>query len=77
MAHLAGALPPSRLAALAADSTTLAPLVAEALMPGDVVLVKGSLGSRMREIIARLDALSPDASASSDHLAVPRAANGG
>lgn len=77
MAHLAGALPPSRLAALAADSKTLAPLVAEALMPGDVVLVKGSLGSRMREIIARLDALSPDASASSDHLAVPRAANGG
>ena len=83
MAHLGRALPPSRVAALAVDSATLAPQVAEALLPGDVVLVKGSLGSRMRAVIAALDALAPDSEeasdteASSDQPAAPRAANGG
>ncbi|WP_421706937.1 UDP-N-acetylmuramoylalanyl-D-glutamyl-2,6-diaminopimelate--D-alanyl-D-alanine ligase [Algihabitans sp.] len=83
MAHLGRALPPSRVAALAVDSATLAPQVAEALLPGDVVLVKGSLGSRMRVVIAALDALAPDSQeasdteASSDQPAAPRAANGG
>ncbi len=59
MARLAVTLPPSRLAAHAIDAATLAPQVAEGLLPGDVVLVKGSLGSRMRDVIAALDALAP------------------
>jgi UDP-N-acetylmuramoyl-tripeptide--D-alanyl-D-alanine ligase len=76
MAHLAAALPPSRLAASTETSEPLAGLVAEALLPGDVVLVKGSLGSRMRRVIEALDALAP---AADDDLAAPapRAANGG
>lgn len=41
----------------AADSTELAPMVREALRDGDVVLVKGSLGSRMRLVV---DAIAGD-----------------
>ncbi|HSI41460.1 MAG TPA: UDP-N-acetylmuramoylalanyl-D-glutamyl-2,6-diaminopimelate--D-alanyl-D-alanine ligase [Xanthobacteraceae bacterium] len=40
-------LPPTRRGAWAPDSATLLPLVAEALRGGDVVVVKGSNGSRM------------------------------
>jgi UDP-N-acetylmuramoyl-tripeptide--D-alanyl-D-alanine ligase len=39
----------------APSSAELAPLVRDALRDGDVVLVKGSLGSRMRTIIATLE----------------------
>ena len=39
----------------AVDSAALAPIVAEALRPGDAVLVKGSLGSQMRFIIQAID----------------------
>jgi UDP-N-acetylmuramoyl-tripeptide--D-alanyl-D-alanine ligase len=59
MASLAAALPPSRLAAHTADSDALAALVAEAVLPGDAILVKGSLGSRMRRVIEALEALAP------------------
>ena len=38
----------------AADSAALAPLVRDALRPGDVVLVKGALGSRMALIVRAL-----------------------
>jgi UDP-N-acetylmuramoyl-tripeptide--D-alanyl-D-alanine ligase len=38
----------------AADSTSLAPLVAASIHDGDVVLVKGSLGSRMKVIVDML-----------------------
>jgi UDP-N-acetylmuramyl pentapeptide synthase len=38
----------------APTSAELAPLVAAALRPGDAILVKGSLGSRMARIIAAL-----------------------
>jgi len=54
MAHLHAALPAARRGALAADSTALAPIVRDALRPGDVVLVKGALGSRMAVIVQAL-----------------------
>ncbi len=50
---------PSRIRSVHADdSAALAPVVAAALRPGDAVLVKGSLGSRMARIISALDAPS-------------------
>jgi UDP-N-acetylmuramoyl-tripeptide--D-alanyl-D-alanine ligase len=42
----------------AETSAALAPMVAAALRPGDAVLVKGSLGSRMKLIVQALDAPS-------------------
>ena len=48
----------------AADSSALCPLLTEAVRPGDLLLVKGSLGSRMRVIIdALLDLNQPPAQA--------------
>jgi UDP-N-acetylmuramoyl-tripeptide--D-alanyl-D-alanine ligase len=46
----------SRRGAYAETSAEIAPLVAGALQDGDVVLVKGSLGSRMAAIIDALKA---------------------
>ncbi len=63
MRGLFDALPASRRGGHAADAATLAPLVAAALRPGDAILVKGSLGIRMRSIVAALDALVPAAGA--------------
>ena len=54
MAHLFAALPVDKQGGTAADSTRLAPLVKAALRPGDAILVKGSLGSRMAVIIRAL-----------------------
>jgi len=70
MAALFDELPPSRRGAHAADSQALAPRVVEALRPGDVVMVKGSLGSRMARVVAALQGLDATAAA------LPRAANG-
>ena len=67
MAHLAAELAPSRRGGHAADASALAPLVAAAVAPGDVVMVKGSLGSRMREAVDALLALG---------ASVPKAVNG-
>ena len=67
MAALQDALPDAMRAGHAADSSALLPAVRAAVAPGDVVLVKGSLGSRMSVIVEGLLAL---------HHAVPRAANG-
>ena len=47
-------LPPSRRGAYALTSTELAPQILAALKPGDVALVKGSLGSRMAVIVDAL-----------------------
>ncbi|MFZ1425921.1 MAG: UDP-N-acetylmuramoyl-tripeptide--D-alanyl-D-alanine ligase, partial [Geminicoccaceae bacterium] len=66
MARLHEALPESRRGAHATDSAALARTVMEALRPGDVLLVKGSLGSRMARIV---DALT-EGSATSDSRAV-------
>ncbi len=56
MRHLFEAVPPGQRGALADDSEHLAPIVAAAVRPGDAVLVKGSLGSRMRLIVTGLEA---------------------
>ncbi|MFS3136543.1 UDP-N-acetylmuramoyl-tripeptide--D-alanyl-D-alanine ligase [Gluconacetobacter sacchari] len=47
-------LPPTRRGAWAPDAASLAPAVLAALAPGDTVLVKGSFGSRMRDIVTVL-----------------------
>ena len=47
-------------AAHAPDSAALAPIVARAVAPGDAILVKGSLGSRMKLVV---NALEPRAEA--------------
>jgi UDP-N-acetylmuramoyl-tripeptide--D-alanyl-D-alanine ligase len=54
MQGLHEALPAPLGAAHAADSTALLPVVRAAVRPGDVVLVKGSLGSRMGPLAAAL-----------------------
>ncbi len=55
MAHLHAALPAGQRGEHTADSAALAPIVASALRPGDAVLVKGSLGSRMKLIVEAID----------------------
>jgi UDP-N-acetylmuramoyl-tripeptide--D-alanyl-D-alanine ligase len=57
MARLYALLPAARRGAQAADSAALAPLVRDALRPGDVVLVKGALGSRMALVVRALTEL--------------------
>ncbi|GBQ89242.1 UDP-N-acetylmuramoyl-tripeptide--D-alanyl-D-alanine ligase [Acetobacter nitrogenifigens DSM 23921 = NBRC 105050] len=56
MKELFDALPSSLQGAWRADSDTLAPIVRAALHSGDAVLVKGSLGTRMRVIVETLRA---------------------
>lgn len=70
MAHLHAALPAARRGAHAADSAALLPLVLRAVAAGDVVLVKGSLGSRMAPIVEALQSLATDGGA------MPRVVNG-
>jgi UDP-N-acetylmuramoyl-tripeptide--D-alanyl-D-alanine ligase len=54
MKALWDALPASRRGAYAENSSALAPKLTSALRPGDTVLVKGSLGSRMAVIVEAL-----------------------
>ena len=56
MAHLHASLPAALRGAHVATSDELAPVVAEAVRTGDVVTVKGSLGTRMAPIVKRLSA---------------------
>lgn len=67
MAHLAAALPKAVRGGHADDSAALAPLVTAAVRPGDVITVKGSLGSRMAVVVEALTRLDPGP---------PKAANG-
>lgn len=59
MGHLFAALPESRRGAHTQDAASLAPVVAAALRDGDAVLVKGSLGMRMAEIIRAITGAPP------------------
>jgi UDP-N-acetylmuramoyl-tripeptide--D-alanyl-D-alanine ligase len=54
MRGLHDAIPSARRGAHAESSAELAPIVAAAVRPGDAVLVKGSLGSRMKIIVDAL-----------------------
>ncbi len=54
MRHLYQALPMRMRGAHAADAEALVPLLQGALQAGDVILVKGSLGSRMGRIVEAL-----------------------
>jgi UDP-N-acetylmuramoyl-tripeptide--D-alanyl-D-alanine ligase len=67
MAALFAALPQDKRALHAPDSSALASLLSPGIRAGDVVLVKGSLGSRMACIVEALQDLGRQ---------MPRAANG-
>jgi UDP-N-acetylmuramoyl-tripeptide--D-alanyl-D-alanine ligase len=54
------------------DAASLEPLVAEALRPGDVVMVKGSNGSRMHALVAGLKARLKSGKAQSGNSASGR-----
>jgi UDP-N-acetylmuramoyl-tripeptide--D-alanyl-D-alanine ligase len=55
MGLLFDTLPPGKQGAHGADAAALAKLVRAALRPGDAVLVKGSYGARMRDVVAVLE----------------------
>ena len=79
MGELFATLSPAMRGAHAADSEALAPQVVGAVRPGDVVMIKGSLGSRMAPIVDALHALDegPDGNGDRDPAAWPRRAAGG
>jgi UDP-N-acetylmuramoyl-tripeptide--D-alanyl-D-alanine ligase len=52
------ALPAGRRGGYAEESSALEPQVLSAIRPGDAVMVKGSLGSRMGPIVKALQRLS-------------------
>jgi UDP-N-acetylmuramoyl-tripeptide--D-alanyl-D-alanine ligase len=55
MRHLYDFVPATLQGGYAPDSALLAPMVARTVAPGDSVLVKGSLGSRMRLVVQALE----------------------
>jgi UDP-N-acetylmuramoyl-tripeptide--D-alanyl-D-alanine ligase len=71
MAALAAALDTDRVAATGGSSDAILPQVIDAVRPGDSIMVKGSLGSRMAPIVSALKALELP----SDSAATRRAAN--
>ncbi len=63
MAALMEALPASRRGGYAENADALSPIIANALRSGDIVLVKGSNGSKMSRVVAALAALRGEANA--------------
>jgi UDP-N-acetylmuramoyl-tripeptide--D-alanyl-D-alanine ligase len=59
MRTLFDAVPQALRGAHAANSADLAPIVAAAVKRGDVILVKGSLGSGMKRVIEAIEAAAP------------------
>ena len=55
MAELFAAVPQPMRGAHAQDSASLAPILARSLAPGDAILIKGSLGSRMKLVVNALE----------------------
>jgi UDP-N-acetylmuramoyl-tripeptide--D-alanyl-D-alanine ligase len=51
------ALPSERRGGYAETSTALEPKLIEAIRPGDALMIKGSLGSRMGPIVKSLERL--------------------
>jgi UDP-N-acetylmuramoyl-tripeptide--D-alanyl-D-alanine ligase len=58
MRHLFNALPSTVRGQHAESAASLAPVVAARVTAGDAILIKGSLGSGMKTIVAALDAMS-------------------
>lgn len=58
MRHLFDAIPAPIRGHHAVDAAALAPIVVAQIRAGDAILVKGSLGSRMKTIVAAFDALA-------------------
>ena len=58
MRSLFDAVPEAMRGSHAVDSAALAPVVAAALLRGDAVLVKGSLGSGMKRVITAIEAIA-------------------
>jgi len=65
MASLFQALPPERQGAYAPTSEALAPALLKRVLPGDIIMIKGSLGSRMAPLVdalkCRFEAEGPSA----------------
>ena len=70
MERLWEALPKGMRAGHAADTETLAPMVTAAIRAGDVVMVKGSLGSRTTVVVEALLALDTNGDSGSSEIVV-------
>jgi UDP-N-acetylmuramyl pentapeptide synthase len=60
MAALMEALPPNLRGGYAETADALIPVIAGSLQAGDIVLVKGSNGSKMSRVVAALSRLGGD-----------------
>lgn len=79
MRHLYDAVPAAMRGAHAADSAALAPFLVAALRDGDVVMVKGSAGSRMalvvdaiKAVAAKKDKINPQGTTAATNGGEPR-----
>jgi UDP-N-acetylmuramoyl-tripeptide--D-alanyl-D-alanine ligase len=76
MRHLHDALPEQNRGGHAADSEVAAGLVAKAVRAGDVIMVKGSAGSRMGRVVKVLDETTATVAPQPSRASAKPAANG-